>query len=144
MNAGLIFTLFALYLINISVIGDKELSQKSSDPHISNMYNSILRKLYRINLQNPVKMGLENSNKLYQLLGRPLDLIPVIHTAGTNGKGSVCLKTANVLRQGGLRTGLFVSPHISSFRERVQVNGECLTEEDVTVILFCKCKQSQS
>ena len=97
-------------------------------------YNSLLRKLYNINLLHPVKMGLDNANKLYKLLGSPVNDLPIIHVAGTNGKGSVTIKIANCLRLGGVRTGLFVSPHISSFRERIQVNGESMSEDTVVVI----------
>jgi hypothetical protein len=97
-------------------------------------YNSLLRKLYNINLLNPVKMGLDNANKLYKLLGSPVNDLPIVHVAGTNGKGSVTIKIANCLRLGGVRTGLFVSPHISSFRERIQVNGESMSEDTVVVI----------
>jgi dihydrofolate synthase / folylpolyglutamate synthase len=60
----------------------------------------------------------------------------VIHVAGTNGKGSVCLKIANALQQQpGNKVGLFCSPHVSSFRERMQVNGEMITEEEVVELL---------
>jgi dihydrofolate synthase / folylpolyglutamate synthase len=60
----------------------------------------------------------------------------VVHVAGTNGKGSVCLKVANALQQQrGNHVGLFCSPHISSFRERMQVNGEMITEEEVVELL---------
>jgi len=98
-------------------------------------YVSILRRLYHRNQLHPVKMGLTSINALYEVLGRPLDNIPVVHVTGTNGKGSVCFKTAAVLRKSGLRTGLFVSPHISSYRERVVVDGEMLTEDDVVKML---------
>lgn len=97
-------------------------------------YNNLLRKLYNINLLNPVKMGLDNANKLYKLLGSPVNDLPIVHVAGTNGKGSVTIKIANCLKLGGVRTGLFVSPHISSFRERIQVNGESMSEDTVVVI----------
>ena len=65
----------------------------------------------------------------------------VVHVAGTNGKGSVCLKIANTLRsQRGsngkkLNVGIFCSPHVSSFRERMQVNGEMISEEEVVDLL---------
>lgn len=107
-------------------------------------YTDLIRKLYNYNIINPVKMGLDNSRKLYQLFGRPLDGVPIVHVAGTNGKGSVSLKTAETLRRSGLRTGLFVSPHISSFRERIQVNGESLAEDAVLDLLpqvFAQCEQ---
>lgn len=101
----------------------------------SSAYRSVLRQLYKINTYNPVKMGLENTERLYSLIGRPLENLPIVHVAGTNGKGSVSLKTAECLRASGIKTGLFVSPHVSSFRERVQVNGVGLTEDDVVNML---------
>ena len=108
-------------------------------------YSNLLKSLYKINVYNPVKMGLENTQQLYNYIGRPLDKMHIVHVAGTNGKGSVSLKTAECLRRSGLKTGLFVSPHISSFRERVQVNGTPLSEEDVIDLLpkvfeLCKVK----
>ena len=70
-------------------------------------YHTVLRKLYQINAMNPVKMGLSNTLSLYNLIGRPLDTIPIIHIAGTNGKGSVALKTANCLQKSGIKTGYY-------------------------------------
>lgn len=78
-------------------------------------------------------MGLDNARNLYKLFDEPVKNIPIIHVAGTNGKGSVALKLATCLKLGGVQTGLFVSPHISSFRERIQVNGESMSEETVVV-----------
>ena len=98
-------------------------------------YVQLLKELYRVNMNNPVKMGLQNTLRLNELLGDPLKGIAVVHVAGTNGKGSVSLKTAEVLRLSGLRTGLFVSPHISSFRERIQVDGTIMSEADVETML---------
>ena len=81
-------------------------------------------------------MGLENIDKLHRELGNPLQKVPtVVHVAGTNGKGSVCIKVARSLEAIGLRTGLFVSPHISCFRERVQINGEQISEMQVEELL---------
>ena len=78
----------------------------STTTAIFNMsYRAVLRKLYQINSMNPVKMGLSNTLALYNLIGRPLDTIPIVHVAGTNGKGSVALKTANCLQQSGIKTG---------------------------------------
>ncbi len=96
----------------------------------------MLKKLYDINLGNPVKMGLENSNALYKLLGDPLSNIPIIHVTGTNGKGSVTLKLSECFRHHNLRTGLFISPHISSFRERIQVDTEKISEEEFMVCVY--------
>lgn len=67
-------------------------------------------------------------------LGNPQDSFKIVHVAGTNGKGSVCLKTAAGLQSAGLRTGLFTSPHISCFRERIQVDGNMIEESDVVAL----------
>ena len=58
-----------------------------------------------------------------------LDELGVIHVAGTKGKGSTCALTESILRQRGLKTGLFTSPHMVSFRERIRINGEPLSKE---------------
>jgi len=70
---------------------------------------------------------------MYELIGRPLDAdkIKVVHVGGTNGKGSTSFKISECLHRSGIRTGLFVSPHLSSFRERVQINGELVSEEQL-------------
>mmetsp|Transcript_25765 Transcript_25765/g.60653 ORF Transcript_25765/g.60653 Transcript_25765/m.60653 type:complete len:688 (+) Transcript_25765:108-2171(+) len=109
-------------------------------------YEQWVRRLYMTNLFHPVKLGLQNIQQLYAALGHPLDDIPVIHVAGTNGKGSVVYKLANTLMQqesqelqsqdqSPKKVGMFVSPHISSFRERMQVNGELITEAEVVELL---------
>ncbi len=72
-------------------------------------------------------------HNLDKLLGNPMRGIPVVHVTGTNGKGSVAYKIARTLTASGIRTGLFTSPHISSFKERIQVNYDLITEEDVEV-----------
>lgn len=54
----------------------------------------------------------------------------IVHVAGSNGKGSVSLKTATLLEKSGFKTGLFVSPHISSVRERIQINRQKIAESD--------------
>lgn len=84
---------------------------------------------------NAVKIGLENMNKLDRLLGYPLAEIPIVHVTGTNGKGSVCFKVASALSASGIKTGLFLSPHIASFKERIQVDHTLLSDEDVEVCL---------
>jgi dihydrofolate synthase / folylpolyglutamate synthase len=100
-------------------------------------YEVWVRRLYETNLFHPVKMGLDNIHTLHAALGRPMDRIPVIHVAGTNGKGSVALKIAKTLEQANpqLQVGLFTSPHVSSFRERMQVNGQLITEDEVVEML---------
>ena len=59
----------------------------------------------------------------------------MVHVAGTNGKGSVCAFTERILRDGELKTGLFTSPHLVSYRERIQVSGEVISEVAVADLL---------
>jgi len=98
---------------------------------LSSRYNTIVRNLYQVNKWHPVKLGLDNSEALYRLLGSPLASKPVFHIAGTNGKGSVAWKISRALRAAGYKDGIFVSPHVSSFRERIQICGKLISEEDV-------------
>lgn len=86
-------------------------------------------------ISKPGADALKNTDDLYELIGRPLDIIPTIHVAGTNGKGSTSFKLAEGLKFSGLRTGLCTGPHISSFRERMQVNGELVSENEVVDLL---------
>lgn len=106
-----------------------------SAPAIGSTYNDWLNFLYTTNKTFQVKMGLKNISELHSALGSPLSEFETIHVAGTNGKGSVCWKTASALEAAGCRTGLFMSPHISSYRERMRVNGELISESDVERLL---------
>ena len=82
-----------------------------------------------------IKLGLENIERLLAALpGSGLETAApckVIHVAGTNGKGSVCAMIEAIARGAGYRTGLFTSPHLISFRERIRVNGEKISEDEV-------------
>jgi len=69
------------------------------------------------------KQNLDNTLKLSKLLGNPEKKFPVIHIAGTNGKGSVAHMLASILQTQGYRTGLYTSPHLTDYRERIRVNG---------------------
>ncbi|MEK7707919.1 MAG: folylpolyglutamate synthase/dihydrofolate synthase family protein [Verrucomicrobiota bacterium] len=77
------------------------------------------------------KLGLENTFKLAALAGNPQNQLRFIHVAGTNGKGSTCAMLESIYRAAGLRVGLFTSPHLVSFRERIQVNRQLISEADV-------------
>ncbi|MEO8206148.1 MAG: folylpolyglutamate synthase/dihydrofolate synthase family protein [Chthoniobacterales bacterium] len=79
-----------------------------------------------------IKLGLENVWRLLDVLGNPQDELKFIHVAGTNGKGSVCAMTESILRAAGYRTGLFTSPHLVDFCERIQVSGNKIPEHFVT------------
>ncbi len=71
----------------------------------------------------------ENTVELLRRLGHPEENYKVIHVAGTNGKGSVCAFTESILRHGGYRTGLFISPHLVKINERFQINAEPVSDE---------------
>lgn len=77
------------------------------------------------------KFGLENTRKLAALAGDPQNQLRFIHVAGTNGKGSTCAMLESIYRAAGLRVGLFTSPHLVSFRERLQVNRRLIGEGEV-------------
>jgi dihydrofolate synthase / folylpolyglutamate synthase len=70
-----------------------------------------------------MRFGLERMERALSALGHPGRELPVLHVAGTNGKGSTCAMAAEALRRAGYRVGLYTSPHLISFNERVQVNG---------------------
>lgn len=76
--------------------------------------------------------GVEVSGRMLESLGNPQTGMSVIHVAGTNGKGSVSAFLCSVLKEAGLRTGMFTSPHLVDFEERIQIDGRMITKEDVT------------
>jgi dihydrofolate synthase/folylpolyglutamate synthase len=90
-------------------------------------YTEAIQFLYDLRLFG-AKFGLENTFKLAALAGNPQDRLRFIHVAGTNGKGSTCAMLENIYRAAGLRVGLFTSPHLISFRERIQVNRRLIPE----------------
>ena len=87
------------------------------------------------------KEGLENIEELAQMAGNPQDKLVTIHIAGTNGKGSVAHLLSSYFQELNYKTGLFTSPHLVDFRERIKINGVSISEEEV--IHFFKKYQSQ-
>ena len=77
------------------------------------------------------KFGLENTFKLASLAGNPQNQLRFIHVAGTNGKGSTCAMLESIYRAAGLRVGLFTSPHLVAFAERIQVNRHPIPQRDI-------------
>ena len=80
-----------------------------------------------------IKFGLATTRALLKSLGDPHEVVPTIHVGGTNGKGSVCTLVAAALREAGWRVGLYTSPHLVSFRERIRVDGVPIGEEAVAM-----------
>ena len=93
-------------------------------------YPQAIQFLYGLRLFG-AKFGLDNTFKLAALAGEPQNNLRFIHVAGTNGKGSTCAMLESVYRAAGLRVGLFTSPHLVSFRERIQVDRQLIPKADV-------------
>ncbi len=79
--------------------------------------------------------GLHRIGRLLHYMGNPQKKLKFIHVAGTNGKGSTCAMTASVLRSAGYKTGMFISPFIVEFRERMQINGQMIPEETLCALV---------
>jgi len=77
------------------------------------------------------KKDLSNTLALCELLGNPQNKFKSIHIAGTNGKGSVSHMLASVFQEAGYKVGLYTSPHLTDFRERIKINGEMISEQSV-------------
>jgi dihydrofolate synthase/folylpolyglutamate synthase len=78
------------------------------------------------------KANLDNTNKIIELLGKPHQKLKFVHVAGTNGKGSSSHMIASVLQQAGYKTGLYTSPHLIDFRERIKINGKMIPKNYIT------------
>jgi dihydrofolate synthase / folylpolyglutamate synthase len=93
------------------------------------IYKEALAWLYSLQ-RFGIKLGLENIRRLIAELDVDLASARVIHVAGTNGKGSVCAMIDSICRAAKYRTGLFISPHLVTFRERICVNGKMISEKE--------------
>ena len=106
-------------------------------------YPSALQYLYgltdyekeRIARYDPDTLDLARVRRVLARLGDPHQRFPCVHIAGTKGKGSVAMTCASVLQAAGLRTGLYTSPHLHTFRERIRVNGELIPAEALTALV---------
>lgn len=87
-----------------------------------------------------INLGLDRISAVLELLGNPQDKLKCIHVAGTNGKGSVCAIISAVLSKAGMKIGLYTSPHIFEYTERIQINGFDISKEDFTKYIFEICE----
>jgi dihydrofolate synthase/folylpolyglutamate synthase len=101
-------------------------------------YSEAIQFLYGLQMFG-TQFGLENTLKLAELAGNPQEKLRFIHVAGTNGKGSTCAMLESIYRAAGLRVGLFTSPHLVSFRERIQVNRQLIPESEVVRLVEELC-----
>lgn len=93
-------------------------------------YKNTVNYLYGLQ-KHGIKLGLSNTNELMRILGEPHHTFRSIHIAGTNGKGSTASMIASILRESGFKTGLFTSPHLISFTERIRINNRQISESEV-------------
>jgi dihydrofolate synthase/folylpolyglutamate synthase len=93
-------------------------------------YSETIQYLYNLQ-QYGIKFGLENIRRLSRAFDHPHNSYSSIHVGGTNGKGSTAALIASILKRAGFRVGLFTSPHLVSFTERIMVNGIEITEQEV-------------
>ena len=94
-------------------------------------YRELTEFLFSMNRSKELKTDLSVPLEMAEKLGHPERAFPTVHVAGTNGKGTVAYKIARVLQDNGYRVGLFSSPHLFTYRERIQINGEMISEEAV-------------
>ena len=112
----------------------------------SDAYTNILKEIYNLNLYSPKKTNLDKITEITSYLHNPHNFFDTIHIAGTNGKGSVSKKLSSILIKSGYKVGTFTSPHISSFRERIQINNEKIKKDEVVSLFkqiqkICKIKK---
>ena len=87
-----------------------------------------------------INLGLDRIGNLLNLIDNPQDKIKTIHIAGTNGKGSVCAMLNNILINAGLKVGLYTSPHLVNYTERIKINDKEISQADFGKYIFETCK----
>lgn len=92
-------------------------------------YNTALEYTHSL-LRFGSRPGLLTITALLERLGNPQKKLPAVHVAGTNGKGSVCACLSSIFEQSKKKTGLFISPYILDFRERMQINSKFISKSD--------------
>ncbi len=105
-------------------------------------YEEALEKIGSFHRFGP-KPGLGRVRALLAALGDPQDGLNVVHAAGTNGKGTACTLIASALSQAGYRTGLYLSPHVVDFRERIQVDGEPIPKDALAALAERVCAAAE-
>ncbi len=90
-----------------------------------------------------INLGLERISAILDLLGTPQDKLKCIHVAGTNGKGSVCTIIAAILNKAGMKVGLYTSPHIFDYTERIKINGQDISKDDFVKYVFEICNLAE-
>lgn len=97
-------------------------------------YEEVLEFIHNA-LKGGIKPGLSRIARLMEHLGNPEKTLRFIHVAGTNGKGSTAATIASILKEAGYRTGLYISPFIQDFRERISIDGRMISKEDLVLLM---------
>lgn len=90
-----------------------------------------------------IDLGLERIQRVLRAFGNPQDSLRCIHVAGTNGKGSVCAIMESILREAGYKTGLYTSPHIFDYTERIKISGQDISQDDFAKLIFEVTEKAQ-
>ncbi len=90
-----------------------------------------------------IKLGLDRTAEMLALLDNPQDKLKIIHVAGTNGKGSVCAMLSRILTVSGYKTGLFTSPHILNYTERIKINDTDISRDDFAENIIYLCNLAE-
>lgn len=93
-------------------------------------WNDAIALLHGANWKH-TKIGLERMRDFMHALGDPQEKLHYVHIAGTNGKGSACVMTQSILTVAGFRTGLYISPHLDQFNERISIDGQMISDADL-------------
>lgn len=91
----------------------------------------LLQELFSMTFTSAIKPGTSRVLSLCSAVGNPLKHLHAIHVAGTNGKGSTCAMLASILQCAGYKVGLYTSPHIRRFNERIRINGEAISDATI-------------
>ncbi|MEK7803920.1 MAG: bifunctional folylpolyglutamate synthase/dihydrofolate synthase, partial [Deltaproteobacteria bacterium] len=97
-------------------------------------YKKAIQYLYSLEKYG-IRLGLKRIKTLLKSLGNPQDRLNLIHVAGTNGKGSTCALIESVLIRAGYKVGLYTSPHLVRFNERIRINGREITDKKVAELV---------
>lgn len=111
----------------------RQVNTFKADPRVASRLmqrDEVLKELYGLE-RFGIKLGLANITDLLHRIGDPQSKFPAVHVTGSNGKGSVCAFTDSILRAAGHRTGLYTSPHLIRFNERIMVDGREISDDDV-------------
>jgi dihydrofolate synthase/folylpolyglutamate synthase len=95
------------------------------------LYSFVDFSMQKADTYSPARFKLERMEELVASMGHPESSYPIIHVAGTKGKGSVCILCATALHEAGYKVGLYTSPHLDDYAERIQIDGEFIPHEDL-------------